>query len=89
MRDKTPHFFRAFVATALGQFADEFLHQQISREITFRPRPLEGEFCAHLFPAGAFAADQHAVGHEHIDEDNLVEMRIARQVHDRADGDAR
>jgi hypothetical protein len=88
MRDKAADYFRTLVAAAPLQFADHFNHEQEAREIALRSRTLEGEFRRHLAPAAAFAADEHAVRHEGVLEDDFVEMRIAREVPDRADGDA-
>ncbi|MNL11437.1 hypothetical protein D3C87_1322730 [compost metagenome] len=53
------------------------------------PAALESQFGIHLRPACAFLADQRIGRQLHVVEEDFGEMRVARQVFDRSDRDAR
>src|SRR3546814_15349798 len=60
----------------------------MARQITLGPRSLEPEFGGDLFPPLPALADQRAVRHEHVVEENFVEVVMPRHVDNRADRDA-
>ena len=59
--------------------AEEMLDHQVGGDPSLRAGPLEAQLRRVLLPTLALDADQQVVGHEHVVEDDLVELGACRR----------
>ena len=69
-------------------FAQVLLEHEVGRQPAVRSAPFERQLAADLRPAHPDGADDVGVGHEHLGEDHLVEVRGAVEEGNGIDGHA-